>query len=454
MHAKKVDPLVTVYIANHNYEKFLKKSINSVLNQTYKNYELIIIDDGSTDNSFKILDKYKHYEKIKIIIQKNKGLNITNNIALKIAKGDFITRLDADDWLDKNFLQVMVNEVKKNSNIGMIFCNYYVANAAGEVIDQFYRHNFKKVKLLDQPAHGACSLINTKCLRLVGGYNTTTRSQDGVDVWIKFIFKYNIKHINLPLFYYRQHGHNLTKNEVSLFKSRDQILKDNVTKNKNKIKNVLCIIPIRGRNEESIALKKINSKTVLGATLKEILKVKQIKKIIVSTPDKKIISYVKNKSIKKIKAIQREEGLSGYNVSINKTLKSIFNKIKSKKKIDAILKINIDHPFLGAGNFLSAINLMSIYETDEVVAVKKEDDNFFFHNGNGLVSINKSKKLTLERNEIYRQIGSLHLYKKNYFQSSKRRGKVGHLLVDEKSSFHVKSKLDFEISKILSKLRL
>jgi glycosyltransferase involved in cell wall biosynthesis len=454
MSAKKVDPLVTVYITNHNYEKFLEKSINSVLEQTYKNYELIIIDDGSTDGSFKILDKYKYNKKIKIIFQRNKGLNITNNIALKIAKGDFITRLDADDWLDKNFLQVMINEVKNNLNIGMVFCNYYVANAAGEIIDQFFRHDFKKTKLLDQPAHGACSLINTKCLRLVGGYNIATRSQDGVDVWIKFIFKYKIKHINLPLFYYRQHGCNLTKNEVSLLKSRDQIFRDNIKKNKNIIKNVLCIIPIRGRNEDSIALKKINSKTVLGNTLKEILKVKQIKKIIVSSPDKKIINYVKDKSIKKVTAIPREESLSGYNVSINKTLKSIFNKIKKKKKFDAILKINIDHPFLGAGNFLSAINLMNIYKTNEVIAVKKEIDNFFFHNGNGLISINKSQNLTLERDEVYRQIGSLHLYKKNYFQSSERRSKIGHLILDEKSSFHVKSKLDFEICKFLSKSKL
>ena len=83
MSAKKVDPLVTVYITNHNYEKFLEKSINSVLEQTYKNYELIIIDDGSTDGSFKILDKYKYNKKIKIIFQRNKGLNITNNIAYK-----------------------------------------------------------------------------------------------------------------------------------------------------------------------------------------------------------------------------------------------------------------------------------------------------------------------------------------------------------------------------------
>ena len=64
--------IINIYITNHNYGKYLSKSINSVLNQTYKNYELIIIDDGSTDNSKQILEKYKNYKNIKIIFQKIK----------------------------------------------------------------------------------------------------------------------------------------------------------------------------------------------------------------------------------------------------------------------------------------------------------------------------------------------------------------------------------------------
>jgi len=208
---KKNDPLITVYITNYNYGNFLDKAIKSVLNQSYKKFELIIIDDGSTDNSKKILEKYNNNKKIiKIIFQKNKGLLFSNNVALKMSKGEYITRLDADDWLDQNFLQVMVNEIKKNRNIGMIFCNYYIVNKSGEIQDQFFRHNFKNVKLLDQPAHGACSLINVKCLKNVGGYNQNLRSQDGVDIWIKLILKFKVVNVNLPLFYYRQHGKNLT----------------------------------------------------------------------------------------------------------------------------------------------------------------------------------------------------------------------------------------------------
>ena len=112
MKFKNSDPLITVYITNYNYAKYLEKSIKSVLSQSYKNFELIIIDDGSTDKSKKIIEKFRK-KKDKDSFSKNKGLNLTNNVALKLSKGKYITRLDADDWLDENFLQVMVNQIKK-----------------------------------------------------------------------------------------------------------------------------------------------------------------------------------------------------------------------------------------------------------------------------------------------------------------------------------------------------
>ncbi len=71
----KKDPLVTIYITNYNYGKYLQKSIESVLNQTFKNFELIIIDDGSTDSSKSIISKFKNNSKIRVVYQKKKGLN-------------------------------------------------------------------------------------------------------------------------------------------------------------------------------------------------------------------------------------------------------------------------------------------------------------------------------------------------------------------------------------------
>ena len=109
----KTNPAITVYITNYNYGRFIEKAVNSVLSQTFKNYELIIIDDGSSDGSRKIIEKYKKNNKIKIIYQKNKGLNFSNNVALKLSRGKYIIRLDSDDWLDIHALEILYKSIKK-----------------------------------------------------------------------------------------------------------------------------------------------------------------------------------------------------------------------------------------------------------------------------------------------------------------------------------------------------
>ena len=97
--------LISVYIVSKNYGKFVDQAIKSVLSQTYKNWELFLISDNSKDNTTKIYKKYysknKKIKKI-IIYKKNTGLQKISNNILKICKGEFIIRLDADDWLNKN----------------------------------------------------------------------------------------------------------------------------------------------------------------------------------------------------------------------------------------------------------------------------------------------------------------------------------------------------------------
>ena len=102
-----MSPLISVYITNYNYERFIKKAIDSVLAQSFSDFELLIIDDGSTDDSKKIIESYSSNFKIKIIYQHNKGLNVTNNIAARAAAGKYIIRLDADDYFATNALEKM-----------------------------------------------------------------------------------------------------------------------------------------------------------------------------------------------------------------------------------------------------------------------------------------------------------------------------------------------------------
>mgnify|MGYP006134040981 CR=1 FL=1 len=446
------NPLVTVYITNHNYEKYLEKSILSALNQTYQNFEIIIIDDGSTDNSKKKIEKFSKNKKVKIIYQKNKGLVISNNIAIKASQGKYITRLDADDWLHPNFLQIMIDEAEKNKNCAMIFCDYFIVNQKGQVIDQFYRHEVKKMKLKNQPAHGACSLLNVKVLKEIGGYDEQFSCQDGVDLWLSLIKRYKVKNVNLPLFYYRQHEKSLTKNKIKIFNTRNRILKKHAIK-KNRKKKIIAIIPVRGQgyNETLVALKKLNNKPIIHNLIEELDKIGEIKKIIISTPDLSIIKNVKKKYSNKrgIYIDKRANKLAQMNTSVENTIKTVIKKYSSTSfQPDLALIVNVVCPFLDVSSFEAAINLSKIFETDEVMAVRKEFDNFYTHSGGGLKPIHNNKNLSMERNEVYREIGGLRII--NTSKVGKTNNSIGHILLDEKSSFQIKSEEDLLIAKYIS----
>ena len=221
----KTDELISVYITNFNYGKFIREAIESVLKQTYKNFELIIIDDGSSDNSKEIIKEYILNKKVRVIFQSNKGLNASNNVAIRASKGNFILRLDADDYLDKNALLVLYNDIKRSKKIALTFSDYFTVDTEGKILKLSHRHDFsKKNLLLDQPAHGACSLIRKQALIQVGGYSEEISCQDGWDVWLKIINLYNVSNINLPLFFYRKHGKNLTNNSQKLFNARKKFI--------------------------------------------------------------------------------------------------------------------------------------------------------------------------------------------------------------------------------------
>ena len=110
---KKKNDLVSIIVNCFNGEKFLKNSINSILNQTYKNFEIIFFDNFSSDNSAKIIKSYKD-RRIKYYRSK-KNLNLYNarNLAIKKAKGKYVSFLDTDDWWNKNKLLEQINFLKK-----------------------------------------------------------------------------------------------------------------------------------------------------------------------------------------------------------------------------------------------------------------------------------------------------------------------------------------------------
>lgn len=118
-------PLVSIIIPVYNTEKYLKRCLDSAVNQTYKNIEIIIINDASTDNSKHIIDEYaKNHKNIKVITKThNEGLSSARNIGMKYAQGEYIFFLDSDDYLKQTTIDVLMN-IAKNYNSYLVECAY------------------------------------------------------------------------------------------------------------------------------------------------------------------------------------------------------------------------------------------------------------------------------------------------------------------------------------------
>lgn len=116
--------LVSIIIPIYNVESYLDRCINSIINQTYNNIEIILVDDGSTDNSGNIADQYaQNYDYITVIHQINNGLSNARNIGLENAKGEWIIFVDSDDYVDKNYISKLINDaIDKDADISTCNC--------------------------------------------------------------------------------------------------------------------------------------------------------------------------------------------------------------------------------------------------------------------------------------------------------------------------------------------
>ena len=135
------EKLISVIVPVYNVERYLRQCIESITNQSYKNLQIILIDDGSKDNSGKICDEYAEKDKrIEVIHKENAGVSAARNTGLDNAKGEWITFVDADDWVEKNFCEILIKKAIENES-DCIACGYnkvYCNNTEKNVVLQCY----------------------------------------------------------------------------------------------------------------------------------------------------------------------------------------------------------------------------------------------------------------------------------------------------------------------------
>lgn len=452
---KSKDPLVSVYITNYNYERFIRDSIESVLAQSLQDLELIIIDDGSKDGSRAIIEEYRDQTGITIIYQQNKGLNITNNVAMRVAKGKYLMRLDADDYLVPDALEKMVAPLEVDDNLGLVFPDYYYVDAEGNITGEERRHNFEKeVSLFDQPAHGACTIIRLDFLKRIGGYNESFTCQDGYDLWLKFIIHYSVKNVNQPLFYYRQHGANLTTNEERILETR-RAIKRTFLDLKNSAGSCLAVVPVRHKRikSQSIPLFDQGDQTFLSNKVEGLKAAHTISKVFVISEDEEILEYARNRFAgdEDVVVLQRSGKLASPNHTLGRTVELATKYAQEQDwSFDYVMTAAPDYPFVDSEIYDDAVNTVQLFQSDSVLSVRPDNKAYYRHTGHTLQPILDQDKFTrIEREALYKAAGGVVVATRSSFEKHGRinAGKMSHIVVDERAAFGVFSEFDFRVFK-------
>ena len=212
-------PKVSVIMPVYNQAEYLKQAIKSILNQTFQDFELIIINDGSTDQTADILNKFRRRDlRIKVFHQKNQGCTKSLNYGIKQARGEYIARQDADDVSLPERLQKQVEFLNKNKSIGLM-------GSFAQVID---KQGNKKKKILgkytddkdlrknsfwsDRFCHSTI-MVREELLKQINGYDENFVCSQDTDLYFRLMPHTQLANLSEILLFYREHGQSISKDQ-------------------------------------------------------------------------------------------------------------------------------------------------------------------------------------------------------------------------------------------------
>ena len=212
----KTTPIISVVIPVYNGAKTIKETIESVLEQTYQDFEIIAIDDGSQDNTLAVIDSIQN-QRIKVFSYPNAGVSASRNRGFARARGEFIAFLDADDLWTKDKLESQLELLQQNPQAGVAYswtdhidelgkflkpASY--TSCSGNIYERLLIGNFLSC--------GSNTLIRAEALKQVGGFDESLKAAEDWDMWLKLAPRYEFLVVPRPQVLYRVSAHSLSTN--------------------------------------------------------------------------------------------------------------------------------------------------------------------------------------------------------------------------------------------------
>jgi glycosyltransferase involved in cell wall biosynthesis len=215
------NPKISVVIATYNRANFLQETIDSVLRQSFRDYELIVVDDGSTDDTRTVLEAYG--SRICCIYQENRGPSAARNVGVRHARAPWIAIQDSDDLCAIDYLESLYDFASQHQNCGMIFANGAYLGGKEPTKETIIPNSKSRrlaqdgVRLVDlfekSIVRLQASLITKKCYDAVGGLDESLRISMDLDLAFRIFMVYPVAYLDKVVFYYRRHEGNIGRNQ-------------------------------------------------------------------------------------------------------------------------------------------------------------------------------------------------------------------------------------------------
>jgi glycosyltransferase involved in cell wall biosynthesis len=229
---EKENSLVSIIIPNYNHARFVSDAINSVMKQDYQNVEIIVVDDGSTDNSRKVIGQFGDQVKY-IYHQKNAGLSVARNTGIHASNGVFIGVLDADDMYEPAFISTLVASLEANPDADGIYCGYRFVDQENNPLPQIENRSVPSDELYTSLLDGNFFVPESIFLRRyvyddVGLFDEALRACEDWDVWLRVTKKYRIIHVPEILTRHRILAGSMSTDPLRMLTSRLAVLKKHI----------------------------------------------------------------------------------------------------------------------------------------------------------------------------------------------------------------------------------
>ena len=232
---KQIDePLVSVVVPSYNHEAYIEECILSIVNQTYKNIELIVIDDGSTDRSREILERLQDQYHFVLLFQENQGVSKTLNKAIKMSHGKYITGSASDDYLMPDKIERQVNYMESDPDCSLVFGKVHMVDNNSQIIEGLTIvdpvedpvRSVQFEQLIEKNCIPAASIMYQKEIwEQCGGYDENSVIEDW-GLWLEFAYAGKIVYLDEYFAYYRWHGDNLTSNTLKMYTAAWKIVQN------------------------------------------------------------------------------------------------------------------------------------------------------------------------------------------------------------------------------------